>query len=75
MHCLYFLVLKFKFYVTKVYRTSVLTKKMKKSKFDKSNRNTLKIRYIRIVKKFVFDNTYIRLIINILRRHSGGVVL
>lgn len=45
---------------------------MKKSKFDKSNRNTLKIRYIRIVKKFVFDNTYIRLIINILRRHSGG---
>ena len=48
---------------------------MKKSKFDKSNRNTLKIRYIRIVKKFIFDNAYIQLIINILRRHSEEVTL
>lgn len=45
---------------------------MKKSKFDKSNRNTLKIRYIRIVKKFVFDNTYIRLIINLFTQTFRG---
>ena len=51
-------------HAAKLGKTDILTKKPKKSKFDKERYNTLIYKQIETVKKFVFDSTYIALNIN-----------